>query len=160
MALQRPYLRRASSNTCGKTSGDGGGRARRPGLAPRCQRRRDLLVAAFRGMLIDLAASPEDRDGRLADGMEVFIDVVGAMGAARAAAGAAPAGPKPSAARKPKARRAGPARRVESHGCIRRRGTAPSEPSWDIATIVVVAFALRWLSPWNGHDVRAKFPST
>jgi hypothetical protein len=108
MALNRPYLRKGFLEHVRKDlqlMAEGGLVGR--GLAPReASAVATFLIAAFRGMLIDLVASPEDREGRLADAMEVFIDVVGAMSAARVAAGAAPAGPKPSrGAAKPKARR-------------------------------------------------------
>jgi AcrR family transcriptional regulator len=110
MALQRPYLRKGFLEHVRKdlqVMAEAGLVGQ--GLTPReASAVATFLIAAFRGMLIDLAASPEDREGRLADAMEVFIDVVGAMSAARATAGAAPVGPKPSrgaAKPKPKARR-------------------------------------------------------
>lgn len=103
MALHRPYLRkgflehvRKDLQTLAEAGLTGRGMPSREASAVAT-----FLIAALRGLLIDLVASPEDRAGRLADAMEIFIGIVGAMAAER---GTSMSAPVPATRRRPAAK--------------------------------------------------------
>jgi AcrR family transcriptional regulator len=78
-----------------------------------------ILIAAFRGMLIDLVANPRDR-ARLADATEIFIRIMGLMstGMAPSAGRLLGDGPAPSAPARARRRHARP----RATGTSRRAG--------------------------------------